>query len=236
MSRNVRLQATMRLLAQVQEVLSTPVDTLCCSDDLMRIVRTIEANQPLTLLDVGIIEDDRLLEYAQHIGFNTSDARVSQLQRLELLRSVAVDLGAREREAMTNLLTDALETSDAVVTVARGEYANGIESWFNDDLVLIAITDGGIAVVDQAAPSGNCAEHLENIVTLLEDAGVHIAVTHLDKHDEQPGPLIAAAAATGEASLAKAISECATPPPIHRETKSRRAPVNQVIFAGEARL
>lgn len=243
MSRNIRSNVT--LLVQARQLMGLASASLYCSVDLFHAAQTIEATGRLDTDTRQLFTTPGLAELAAHAALtgqlsNLLDGPTSDetpLAAASLLTHLGTHLGGLERDAVTSLAADALREDGWHVLTENGEEVNGIEAWRDDDLFLVAVTDGGQVITDQAG-TGDCAEHQACFEARLAERGAIMTRVGIDEHDPATGPLVARAAATAETSLAAGIARHATtntPSRAARRGAAKSQTAKQVRIGGEAR-
>lgn len=232
MSRNVRLQATLRLRRQVSDFMAQPVEELCGARDVQSIANDLS--------ETGVIRDDQLALLSSSGVFDLVDSlgladdfqhflHNPLAKNVEIIEVLASNYARREREQFTDIVEDALTSRGMGIAVARGEQVNAIEAWLDDDLILVTVGDFGDISVAQSAASGNCADHLNNFERDLSDHGLETVRVSTLEH-EGASAEISLAASAGKTNLAQAVVDAkaaaATPVRPKPRTKAQRIKVN----------
>ncbi|MDA8062049.1 MAG: hypothetical protein M0T80_06380 [Actinomycetota bacterium] len=167
---------------------------------------------------LGVLGEPGVARLAEQAGLGAElagvllDARSGQTLEAESTVRLAEDLGAAlqlaERTALAELTAGVLaEHLGYRVTLEVGEAATGIEAWRGDEVVLVAVSNAERLelLIDQAG-APDCAGGLAALEEALCERGVILERLGEAPHEPEDGPLIARAAATGEASLATGIA------------------------------
>jgi hypothetical protein len=165
-------------------------------------------------------------------GVAVPDQHALAASALTELAAAVAAAGARlataTRDIIAGAFTRAAAELDYTVSVCRGATATGVELRRENELVLLRIKDGGDVDVDHAglidAVSGQQQLGLEQAI---EHRGITLTKRRQRYHDAADGgELIAAAAARGDASLARATvldTEADTSVPARRAATGARA-------------
>lgn len=215
MSRNVRLTTSLRIAPQVQQLMCLATADLCFSAELCAAAAMLTVGSPIPAAVVPFLTDPRLARLADHAGAEHAARLQDLLPRLSehdagaaasLLGGLRHHLAVLERSAVTALTVDTMTDLGYTVDHERGEHADGIEAWAGDELVLIAVTDGGEMLFDHAGVDGACADRQAQVEDGLRHRGLTITRAGRTAHEQEVRPLIATAAGAGQPSLAAAIA------------------------------
>ena len=237
MSRNVRMQANLRLRRQVSDFMAQPVEELCGARDIQSIASDLS--------DLGVIGDDQLallsssgvVALADTIGLHDAYQNFlhnPQPKNVEIIDVLARKYARREREHFTDIVADALTSRGMTIAVAYGDQVNAIEAWLDDDLILVTIRDFGDISIAQSAASGNCADHLNNVEHDLSDRGLETVRVSTVEH-EGASAVISLAASAGKANLAQAIVDAETPLPASRRGPRTSSKARKITVTGQER-
>lgn len=224
MSRNVR--ATARLEAQVRALIEV---TSCSSSDLAASAASLAASGLLCAETIELLQAPDIGSLAQAAGISdrldilmptlaylkTTSGDVALPKSLVgqvggLLANLGQHLAHRERDVVTEQAVEVLRDELGYqVVVAKGDDADGIEAWRGDELLLLAVADGGEVLSDQAG-AADCDASLRTFERHMGRHGVAMQRVGSDDHGAPSGPMIAAAAAFGEVSLALGVAGHAT--------------------------
>jgi hypothetical protein len=173
-------------------------------------------------LDAG----HRLQSVLENLGAGDA-GRSALMSAADLLTDLSSQLAGLERKTVSALAAETLTKRGYTVHYERGDLADGIEAWSGDEIMLLAVTDGGTVISDQAGAGGACAQRQADFEAGMASRGATLCRVGMDAHGSSVGPLIAAAAATGEDTLARGVARhgvagtVAVPAPGQHPTKGR---------------
>jgi hypothetical protein len=124
----------------------------------------------------------------------------------DLFIDLAPVLAREERTIVADAAVDTLDSLGYTVIHESGTAADGIEARRNNEVMLLAVTDVGDISVDHLGADGACADRQARFETGMAARGVTMRSRAIDPHDDYVGPLISAAAAARETSLARAVA------------------------------
>ncbi len=166
---------------------------------------------------IAVLREPGVAELAEQIGQSVALSSVLANSRAgatltavaPLLMAIDRHVGRLERDVTARLLATALVDEGFTVNEESGEVATGIEAFRGDEIFLAAVQDHGELVVDQAGAT-DCEGNLARVGSRMADAGAPLVHVTEVEHDRDDAPLIAQAAAAGEANLAAGLARHAT--------------------------
>jgi hypothetical protein len=220
--------------AAIRGVWSRSPATLCSSVQLGALATQLTAaaaltQQPTALTGTlasieALLGDERMTRLA-----TTNADAVTQLAEARERLAVNDEAGlARSAAQLFSTLTPVLGREERIVTVAAsidtllaegytvihesGIHADGIEARRGDEVMLLAVTDGGRTSSDHAGVGGACQVRQLRYEAGLARRGLTVQREVSTPHDDVSPPLIMAAARARERSLALAVARHTQPP------------------------
>jgi hypothetical protein len=124
----------------------------------------------------------------------------------DLFTHLAQVLAREERSIVADAAVDTLNSRGYTVIHESGAAADGIEARRGNEIMLLAVTDAGEISTDHLGADGACADRQARFEAGMADRGVTMRSRTVDPHEDHVGPLISAAAAAGDTSLALAVA------------------------------
>lgn len=143
------------------------------------------------------------------LGADLSDLHAPQLAAL--FADLAPVLAREERSVVAAAATDTLGAAGYTVIRESGPAADGVEARRGDEVLLLAVTDGGSISIDHVGTDGACGDRQNDFEHGMAQRGITLTTRAVTAHDDNTGPLFTAARARHEPSLARAVAQHTAP-------------------------